>query len=125
MAENRVKLTNRRVAELVNPNGQLLWVYDTDTPGFAVTISPRGKREFYFVGRVHSRPRRVKLGVHPGLSVDEARKACRRIIGDVAAGRAVADRKRQGRATVGELWEPVIACCRDHRATAREATGPL
>lgn len=104
MADNRLKLTNRRVADLVNTNVTALWFYDSDNPGFALTVSPRGKRVFYYVGRVKGKPSRIKLGTFPTLSAEDARKAARKLAGEVAAGQDVQERRRQGRATLGDLW---------------------
>lgn len=102
--DTRFPFTNRRIADVLNSTGRPLWLYDTRLPGFAVTVSPLQKKAFYFTGRVKGRPTRQKIGGFPALSVDEARAACRTIVGDVAAGRATQERRRAGRATLDDLF---------------------
>lgn len=104
MAANQAKLTNSRVSKLTNNAGKPLWVFDDDTPGFCVTVSPQGKKVFYYVGRVNGVPTRSRLGVFPTLTVDNARQAARVIVGDVARGVDVRLRKQQGLATLDDLW---------------------
>ncbi|QDT57312.1 Putative prophage CPS-53 integrase [Caulifigura coniformis] len=98
------RLTNSRVSTLKNASDRATWIFDDRTPGFAVTVSPRGKKVFYYVGRVKGRPTRLKLGTFPSISVDEARKVCTQYLGDVAAGRDISQRRKTGRATVDDLW---------------------
>lgn len=104
MTENRFPLTNAWVKSVVNSTGAPLWLYDSKLPGFAVTVSPHGRKVFYFCGRVRGRPKRIKIGLFPALTVDEARKACKSIVGDVAAGKSLRERQRAGRATVADLF---------------------
>lgn len=104
MAERRIRLTNASVAKLKNETDKPRWVFDDNDPGFAVTVSPAGKRVFYFVGRIKGRSCRLKLGVFPSVTVDNARKACRKHLGDVAAGKDVSQRRRTGRASIEDLW---------------------
>ena len=108
VATNRLKFSNRRVADLDIPTDRAAWFYDTQTPGFAVTVSPAGKRVFYFVGRIRGRPSRVKLGVFPAVSVDDARDAVKVNAGEVAKGRDIRDRRRAGRATLDYLFDHYI-----------------
>jgi integrase len=104
MAQSDLKFSNRTISVLKNADDKAAWWYDTDTPGFAVTVSPMGKKVFYFYGRVRGKPTRVRLGTFPSVSVDDARKACRKLVGDVATGKDIALRRKQGRATVADLW---------------------
>lgn len=105
MGTNRLAFTNKRLTKLPTPKDRAAWYYDDETPGFALTVSPMGKMVFYFVGRVRGRPSRVKVGEFPALGVADARDAVRGIVGDVARGREVGERKRAGRATVDDLFE--------------------
>ena len=40
MPKNKLKFSNRRVADLPVPKDSATWFYDTDVPGLAVTVSP-------------------------------------------------------------------------------------
>lgn len=109
MANSKLSFTNKRLSKLPVPSDRAAWHYDDDTPGFAITISPTGKRVFYYVGRVRGKPQRIKVGEFPTLSVSDARDAVRGIVGDVARGREVAERKRAGRASVDDLFDHYLA----------------
>jgi integrase len=118
MADQRLRFTNARITGIKNSTGKALWVLDDRTPGFALTVSPLGKKVFYFVGRVKGRPTRLKIGVFPGILVEPARKQCAKFIGEVAAGRDVAQRRRAGRATIADLWQHYL----DTHARPRKRT---
>lgn len=110
MPKNKLKFSNRRVADLPVPRETAAWYYDTDVPGLAVTVSPMGKRVFYFYARVKGRPTRIKVpGEFPAVSVDDARDVVKGIVGDNARGKDVDDRRRAGRATLNDLWEHYLA----------------
>lgn len=109
MAGNRIKFSNRRVADLDVPRDRAAWWYDTDTPGFAITVSPLGKRCFYFVGRIHGQSQRIKVGLFPTVSVDAARKTVRGFAGDVARGKEIEQRRRAGEATIADLFAHYLA----------------
>ena len=60
--------------------------WDSNYKGFGVRISPKGRKTFVVQYRQGSRTRRVSLGTFGNLTVDEARKKAKRILGEVAAG---------------------------------------
>ena len=81
-------------------------VYDARTPGLSLRISSSGHRTF----NVHARPRggrveRVKIGVYPAMSVEQARIEARAIGGAHARGVSHAEIERQKRSqkTFAEL----------------------
>jgi len=95
--------TQRRIADLPAPVGRASWHHDTTTPGLSVTVSPLGKRVFYLVTRGGGRTRRAKIGGFPQLSVSQARIAVKEMVGDVARGKPVWERRTAGQRTINDL----------------------
>ena len=100
------KLTKRVVdAAPIRPTDYFIWC--SEMPGFGVRIYPSGKRGYLAQYRVDGRTRRVKIGLHGVLTVDQARTEA---IGHLAAvakgGNPAEDRatRRQG-VTVRELCD--------------------
>ena len=100
----RNRLTNRIVSNPRHDGPRTVYVHDKDVQGFCVAVTPRGLKSFYFYGRVNGRPRRIRLGAFPGLTVSNARKACQELVGDVARGRDVAASRKHSRRTLGDLF---------------------
>src|SRR5689334_4260089 len=61
-------------------------VFDAELPGFGVRVHPTGRKTYMVQYRAGGRTRRVKIGLHGVLTVDEARKRARALLGDVAHG---------------------------------------
>jgi len=71
-----------------------IWIYDTRQPGLALMLTAAGAKTFYLYRKVHGRPQRVRLGVFPEVTVEQARKFAKQKIGDIANGRdPMADRR--------------------------------
>jgi integrase len=98
------KLTKRVVdAAPIRPTDYFIWC--SEMPGFGVRIYPSGKRGYLAQYRVDGRTRRVKIGLHGVLTVDEARIEAKVHLAAVAkGGNPAEDRatRRQG-VTVREL----------------------
>ena len=104
----RVKLTKREV-ERLRPaiNGDLV-VWDADLLGFGVRVKPSGRRSYMVQYRnAHGRSRRVTLGRHGVLTLDQARRAARKLLGEVAANEDPAGERRKvrGEPTMADLAE--------------------
>lgn len=99
-----IRLTNRVIKDLEPPANRTVYVHDDSVTGFCVAVTPRGAKSFYWYGRENGRPRRIRIGGFPELNTDDARKIARSIIGDVASGKSVSDRKRTGRLTIDDLF---------------------
>jgi integrase len=83
------------------------FVWDDELAGFGVRIYP-SKRRFYLVQyRANGRTRRVALGSHGVLTVDEARRRARGVLARVALGEDPAEAAAEERraSTVAELAE--------------------
>ena len=76
---------------------------DDKVPHLTIRVAKR--RVFYWYGRVDGRPKRIKLGPFPDLSVENARKAAQRISGNVAQGRPPLDEAPPVGKTLGELFD--------------------
>ena len=60
--------------------------------GFGVRVSPGGRKTFIVRYRLAGRRRRVSLGVYPAVSLADARRNAKRVLGDVARGQDPAQR---------------------------------
>lgn len=97
------KLSNRVVKDL--PAGAKPYlVYDSVVTGFCVVVQPTGRKAFYWYGWKNGRPQRIKIGNHPETNSDAARQQARDIIGRLARGEQVTERKPAGRRTVDDLY---------------------
>jgi integrase len=82
------KLTKRTVdAEQPRTSEKFKW--DDDLPGFGLRVFPSGRKSYvvqYKIGGRGGRTRRISLGLHGKLTVDEARKKAARLLAAVADG---------------------------------------
>lgn len=95
-----MKLTEKAIAALACEEGRKdRLVFDDEVSGLAVRITAKGSKSFvtqYTMGR---EKRRVPLGRWGAVTLADARKAARAILGQVAAGEdPAADRKAQRKA---------------------------
>jgi integrase len=72
-------------------------VADTDISGLLLRVQPTGHKTWYLRYRLPAGRRRIAIGQYPGLSPDGARTVSKRLIGEVAAGIDVQDRKDKER----------------------------
>ncbi len=71
--------------------------WDDVLRGFGVRVSYGGRRAFVVRYRVNNRLRRLTLGPYPDLSLHDARKKAREVLGDVARGDDPAQDKQERR----------------------------
>src|SRR5690242_17124076 len=98
------KLTKRSV-DALEAKGTDYFVWDDELPGFGVRVWISGRKTFVAQYRKAGRSRRVKIGSHGALTVEEARKEARGILGDVARGENPAEDRatRRKSLTIAEL----------------------
>ena len=84
------KLTKRFIDGL-QPAEKDYFVWDRDLSGFGVRILTSGRKTYLAQYRVGGRQRRVRLGRHGAVTVDQARRHAQEVIGDVARGGNPAD----------------------------------
>lgn len=87
------------------------FVWDDETPSFGVRVWPSGKKTFVAQYRAGGRTRRVKIGNCGVLTVDQARKEAKGILGDVARGGDPQEDRvtRRKSLTMSELCDNYIA----------------
>lgn len=100
----RKHLTSAVVGKLPNPAERAEFVHDTKLTGFCISVSPLGRKSFWFYGRVNGRPKRIKIGDWPKVTANNAREVCKGIAGDIAKGVDVAANRAKGRRTLGDLF---------------------
>jgi integrase len=103
------KLTKRLVDSLEAKDTDY-FAWDEELPGFGVRVWISGRRTYVAQYRKAGRSRRVKIGVHGALTVEEARKEARIILGDVARGEDPAEDRatRRKSITVEELCDKYL-----------------
>jgi len=104
---NRIRFTKERVEGLAAPAaGKRTTHYDTTVPKLAVRITAADTRTFYVVKRDGASMAWVKLGVFPDMTVEQARKAAERTLGDFAKGLNPALKKREEKKkqTLGDAY---------------------
>jgi len=81
-----VPILTKRYLDNITPAEKEKIHWDSNYKGFGVRASPKGRKTFVVQYRQGSRTRRVSLGTFGNLTVDEARKKAKRILGEVASG---------------------------------------
>lgn len=76
----------KRLIDTLQPQEKDYFEWDDDLPGFGVRVWPTGKKVYVAQYRAGTRLRRMKIGAHGPLTVEEARKGARVILGQVARG---------------------------------------
>jgi integrase len=103
----RIRFTKSAISDLpLPPGGARVTVYDADVQKLAVRITAAGTRTFYVVKRDGSSMAWVKLGTFPDMSVENARKAAERALGEFAKGinPAAAKRAERQKSTLGDAY---------------------
>ena len=100
------KLTKRMI-DTLHSEATDYFVWDTQIAGFGVRIMPSGAKTYQAQYRKGGRTRRVSVGRHGKITVDEARKLAKEIMGQVAKGENPAEAISQHRKapTVAALCE--------------------
>lgn len=79
------KLT-KKVVDGLEARDKDYFEWDDDLPGFGVRVWPTGRKTYVAQYRAGKQTRRFKIGVHGPLTVEEARKEAKAVLGDVARG---------------------------------------
>lgn len=89
----RVKLTKALVEKTPPDKLKDLYLWDSETPGFALKITPKGKRVYVVQYRVTGVSRRVAIGRHGILTIDQARDAAKTKLAEAELGGDPAEAK--------------------------------
>lgn len=100
MTDNRIKFSKTAIESLpLPPAGKRLTAYDTIVPKLAVRKTSTGSVSFCVIKRTGSSMTWLKLGAFPDLSVEQARIAAQRVLGQMATGSNPAEARRAYKAT--------------------------
>ncbi len=109
------KLT-KRIVETLKPGTGDVFAWDDELRGFGVRVKPSGTRAYLVQYRTqHGRSRRLTIGQHGRLTVDQARREARIILADVARGSDPAEAREEARSapTMADLCSRYLE---DHAA---------
>lgn len=81
----QIKLT-KALVEKTPPESSDLFLWDTETPGFGIKITPKGKRIYVAQYRVAGISRRVTIGRHGILTIDKAREDAKARLAEAELG---------------------------------------
>ena len=100
------KLT-KRVVDALQSEAKDYFVWDSQIAGFGLRVMPSGAKTYQAQYRKGGRTRRVSIGRHGKITVDEARKLAKEVMGQVAKGENPAEEISQHRKapTVAALCE--------------------
>ncbi|PUB10179.1 Arm DNA-binding domain-containing protein [Yoonia sediminilitoris] len=87
------KLTKRTIDALKSEAAEF-FVWDSQIAGFGVRVLPSGAKTYQAQYRKGGRTRRVSLGRHGKITVDEARRLAKDVMGQVAMGERATSRPR-------------------------------
>ncbi|MFT4095690.1 MAG: tyrosine-type recombinase/integrase [Rhodoblastus sp.] len=89
----RKKLTPKLIDYLPAATSKRYEVRDELVAGLIVRVSPTGAKVWYLSTRVHKRPRRMKLGSYPILSVADARDKAQAVLRQIQLGQFGVERE--------------------------------
>lgn len=127
-----MRLTKSTVERVPPPAAGQAFYRDDLLPGFALRVTAGGVRSFVVEKRVGGKVRRQTLGRFGVLTVEQARRAAQRFLGQVATGRDPIAERREATArgvTLGEVFKAYLATRRglkpatvhDYQRLMREA----
>lgn len=102
------RLTKTLVERTPLPKTGQLILRDTELKGFGVRFSGGGTRAFVVETRIEGKVKRISLGRYPALTVEEARREARKVLGEIASGRnPLAEKANQvaSHLTLAQAWE--------------------
>ena len=108
----RDKITKRKVDALKPDSAADVFLWDTEAKGFGVRVKPSGSRSFvlsYYAPGLHQKRRRLTIGAHGPMTVEEARKKALELLSRIANGedpamQAADDRRAIRDETVAALF---------------------
>jgi len=107
-AVQRLRFTKKFLEALRCERGRdRQYLFDSQTPRLALCVTETGAKSFYVIRRVHGRPKRIRLGGFPELSIEQARERAEETNSEVTRGidPSAAKRARRGEATLAELFQ--------------------
>jgi len=102
----RFSFTKTRLEKLLLPDSGRETYHDTLVPGLILRVSASGSKAFAWYRKVKGRPMRLTIGSFPQVTVEQARRQCQALSGDVARGGDPQAQRTASRqeTTLGDLW---------------------
>jgi integrase len=103
-----VNFTKTTLDKLTTENKNKRTYYqDTQVIGLSFAVQPSGAKSFYVVKKIGGQSAKIFLGKYPDLSIENARKKARIVLGQIAEGINPQAEKQQKRAepTFGQLFD--------------------
>lgn len=98
---------SKRVLEGLQTDKSKEFFYDTKVPHLCLLVTQAGAKTFYLYRRVNGRPKQIKIGRFPAVTVEQARKAAERMNGLVAGGGDPSKPDRNG-TTFQQLYDEYV-----------------
>ncbi len=99
----QAKLTKSEINQITASNrDQIFW--DTELTGLGLKVTPKGRKSFlvqYRLGGRGTPTKKVKIGDYGRITLQQARKEARRILGEVASGNDPASKRQLERKKLG------------------------
>ena len=104
--DHRLAFSKRRLEALPVPQDKRVYYHDLTTDGLTLCITPSGAKTFYFRRWCNGRASRIPLGKFPAMTVEQAQRQAKTLIGQIAAGLdpAVARQATRRERTFAGLW---------------------
>jgi integrase len=104
--DKKINLGSRKIESLSPPQSGREYWYDIKTEGLALCLTPSGGKTFYLYKWCVGRPVRILLGRYPAMTVEQARKQAKALVGDMARGHDPQSARQAARheQTVGGLF---------------------
>jgi len=121
-AGKRFAFNKKRLDVLPVPEAGRDEYRDATVPGLSLRVTPGGVRSFSLYRRIQGRPARITIGRFPDLSIEQARRAARELLGEVARGLdpTVTRRALRKEPTVGDLAEHWMKHAKQRKRTWAE-----
>ena len=102
-----INFTKRTLEALPTPERGRVRYHDTKIPGLTLRITPAGTKTFKLYRKVNGKPLDITLGRFPAMTVEQARRAAQKLLGEIAEGKNPVEEKRRRRAEALTLQEAV------------------
>lgn len=83
---DKIRLTERKIADLIPTPGKQYEVWDQEQPRFGIRVSPGGRKVFFVLQRVNGRIVRSTVGVFPEKPLKDARRDAAALLVSMQSG---------------------------------------
>jgi integrase len=119
MAKDQLNFTKANLDRLpsAEPGKRKYW-YDTHTRSLTVCVTDTGRKTFYLYRWAHGKPQRVRIGLYPEVTIEQARKRAIEENAAIASGHdpSVDRAKKRAEWTFGDLFDWYL----EHHAKIRK-----